>query len=811
MLSPYLLAGLLAAVFTSPSAAQVPNPWHDSAVVVAPMPHQRGFGNLELELSLFMVNFHDAELFWSSDSRPAVAPMPRESGVDPDCDLGWLQPVVPAEFAVPVTIVPRHMAELGGEVIIRRVDDMFGHQPLARPHGQPAYSHPLLGITTLRWDENGGGWWVETVRVPQPRKVLPHVGSCVTGTESVGLRILADERPCCQKSTPAAACPACCSKAGKLTGTWFREYEGGVISVTFAGDELKLTSRQVEDDVTVTMTVLADHAITRDGLVHGAITGIDCNAKRQSQFLPGEQLPKEAIAVIDHPFSFRTRLTSEGLMISNLKVAFDPEVMEDSFSLIGGMYTYSKDGTVPEPRVSRTTNNQKGRTLPSGRYLEHTPQYVPLQPVVDNGPVFLMPECCTPVAAPAPRECKAPACTMGCLTGTLSFELRLAPPPPANVPEASYDVLATTLNQMLKSQEQPSCPTLPPCPVVPGIACPPCPAMQRAAWVPYPTQQPVPSVPACPVQQATYGPPLMQAQVGPTVLLQPDSSATKTLTGTWVRMVGPVVYVVQIAPDHLTITASGASQMEEGKVTTEGLILTADYQMMPDGTTMIGLITSVDARLEGELATEAPAQNMGADLLRIQKAMTDKPFALSVRKYGDALVIGNVRMPEVEQSEGSPLFVLGGRYTPAGDKPLPKPKVVKIQPPQQYLPVIVPTGYGFPTPPGYGPSSPYPLGMINNSGPSSCLATPSVGACGMSGPITGCPANLCPAGSNLIPGAGVPTPVPSQPIPIRSQAGPSADTLPPMIDPIPLIPPAVVETTRDAKNLPRPKQEGVLR
>jgi hypothetical protein len=88
-------------------------------------------------------------------------------------------------------------------------------------------------------------------------------------------------------------------------------------------------------------------------------------------------------ALVDCPFSFRTRTTSAGLMISNAKLAANESICE-SVKLINGMYAFSKDGTVPIPKPgieARTNSSYSGMTLPTGRYLQHYPQYFPPEPV----------------------------------------------------------------------------------------------------------------------------------------------------------------------------------------------------------------------------------------------------------------------------------------------------------------------------------------------------------------------------------------------------------------------------------------------
>ena len=110
-------------------------------------------------------------------------------------------------------------------------------------------------------------------------------------------------------------------------------------------------------------------------------------------------------------------------------------------------------------------------------------------------------------------------------------------------------------------------------------------------------------------------------------------------------------------------------------VVRDSTILTVDYQLINDGTMAVGLISSFDAQLDGEI-DENDFDGFVTELKKVQQSLCDKPVAMSLKTYGNVLVIGNVRLPEHADSESwSSRTVIGGRYTLLGDKPLPKPKV----------------------------------------------------------------------------------------------------------------------------------------
>ena len=547
------------------------------------------------------------------------------------------------------------------------------------------HSYPILGVTTLHWDETGGGWWVEKVRMPLPREGTPQY-TFTSGQFEPQVPPSNECHSCCNMPVPAP----CCSKGSSLAGTWVRELESAVIAVTVVGDELKIGLTQKVEGTTQTATLTADYTLSKDGLVHGVITGVNFDEKRDSHAI---QLPNNAanhahhfgMKLVDCPFSFRTRMTSIGLMVSNLKVATPPEIGADPNEMLAaicGMYKLSKDGTVPLPKEQGFHLTPRPYPYQADVLASGTTPYVPTIGVVGGNAVIpTVPNTVLPTLPP-PRECPGVGTvessttpdkkqifqfSLGVFGGAAdssssaqvivppSPPIRFDPAAPANVPPQTFDTIVNVLGQMMNGNQSPAVAVVPaqpvPCPVQPGCAAP----YMGLVLPPCAAAMPLP-------------------KVGP--------------VGTWVRVVGPMVYVIQIAPDHMTITATSAEEDENGKVLTAGCILTADYHTMRDGTTLVGLITSLDARIDGDLTAPVDFGGFAEELSQLQKAVTDQPFAMSVRVYGDALVIGNVRLPEVESESWDPMTVLGGRYTAAGDKPLPKPKVAKALMP--IMPVCVP-------------------------------------------------------------------------------------------------------------------------
>jgi hypothetical protein len=915
--------------------------------------------------------------------------------------LEWVQNCQ-AEAIPPL---PQNLVELIGEFVcennggFRLVRFKAPAGAAMRGSGQ-SYPYPVRGLTTIRWDESGGGWWVETVRVPQPWDMPTQNGKLEHGSSwntefPYPLERLEDNRTCgTPTTTTVTVVPAPgIAKAGKLTGTWVREMEGSVIAATMSGDELKICLNQSAEGVTLCVTLIADCTLTKEGLVHGVITGFDIDLKRDPKAgnsppstpeFNDTQLASTLQDLVDCPFSFRTRMTSVGLMVSNVKIASLPDTApKELLALLGGMYKFSKDGSVLVPKPRKSATGLSGNVSPvadgatgtdvlvgggigagpgallgavthqplatataiaqaqaqakliqpvdvvhwtrsglderiiidqlqiSGctpldpsnlQYLQQNgvssrviaemqaaaarstaPIVVGPPPVVyvappayyggygygyrrwDSGcsgggpnigycpaipspassstappPVPMMPP-------PAPLSYPRPNATqgfyepgfnieLGCKTaegvtiygnymqlmesvyspGASTIPTGLVPaqvqsqrasdanfieqyykserdtmpaPPPANVPAPAFDALADAFGQMLNAKQTP------PVVVSSPQACPLC---------------PVP--PTCTMQSTS-------------VVLPPCAAAVPVTNagpvGTWVRVVGPMVYVIRITPDHMIVTASSATGISDDQVVTESTILTADYHLMRDGTTMVGLITSFDVRLDGDVPEDADFDEIAGQLSHIQKAVTDKPFALSVRVYGNALAIGNVRLPEAESPDAwSPMTVLGGRYSAAGDRPLPKPKVMKAPMPPQGFPPPPPV-YGYPTgiigaPTGLPvlPPPGVPQGAMSLPAAQGCFPAgsgtvirvitqnPGCGAAGQPGcPLTPPGGVISGCGGVMIPPPNVqfglvPTPIPGTGSPMMIPPPPVDLAVPLMPEPTP---PATVEAPVTAK------------
>ena len=512
--------------------------------------------------------------------------------------------------------------------------------------------YPLVGVTAVRRDETGT-WWAEVHGIPQPKLATPAAtswssGSCLVSGPVVEVR----------QASAVQAVTTPTTKAGELSGMWVREIDGIQIGCAFTGSEMKLTFRQTDGNATLCLTMIAEYAVTKEGLVHGVVTGVDTDVKCGAKGKTASSFASDVIdveflsllqGVIDSPFSFRVKSTSAGMVVTSLKTV-NVDNAKAIAAMFGGIYQSCKDGKLPALKAMEPGQtpmilqnkysddpNARMQQLPSGRYLEkHHPQYFPPD---SDFPLQCELASQEVAVAPMPRR-----------VGGAASELILLPPPcvplkPTNVPGEAFDVMSGVFGEMLNAK--------------PGTT--PCPVLPTAYSVPLPAQ------------------PVVVAPPGPL-----HSAPKPGFSGTWVREIGPIVYVVQVVADHVTITATSSVEGSGGKTYTEGIVLTADFHLTRDGTTVVGLITSVDAVIEGTMPTDAdmPPNGNGEELSRIQKLLVDKPLAFNVRIYGDVMAIGNVRLPDLEGARGPcyPLMVIGGRYSQHGDKPLPKPKAVKMHP-----------------------------------------------------------------------------------------------------------------------------------
>jgi hypothetical protein len=145
------------------------------------------------------------------------------------------------------------------------------------------------------------------------------------------------------------------------------------VSFEFAGDHLTLAITGTADGKPFSQTIDADYSITKDGLVFAVITSASVNIPMGLEGSDEERLANLA----DQLFSFRFRLDRGTLTIKDLRMpAPASKIIVTECRLLAGQYVPAADAPPMKARPTATT----GMTPPSGRYLQHYPQYFPPDP-----------------------------------------------------------------------------------------------------------------------------------------------------------------------------------------------------------------------------------------------------------------------------------------------------------------------------------------------------------------------------------------------------------------------------------------------
>jgi hypothetical protein len=454
---------LIVAIGTA--AAQKSNPWRLAPVAEVPMPREKSAGVTEIEFGIQLASSPVPVVCgigsdFMRTSAPTPAPQACFTNLN-EMNLAWHCNGHPIASHHPVPM-PRAIVEvigdfdfgiyeMGGTVAPRTV---FRAAPAMMPQLiVPEFPYPLADVKN-----HGGncGWWLDGAGVPQARFAVPgrigeHRQLFVIGLGLFGCQDEQHDRESGTRLAPPcapAASPSCREKVDRLSGTWYREIEGAVFSATFAGDELKVRMTQCEDGLAMCFTVIADYAVTKDGIVHGVVTGVDVQASRGagrtgSCALPTAALSAELQKLVDCPFSLRTRVTSAGVMVSNLKIALVGMEKPD-LVMACGMFKHAADGKVPSPTPVKTVG---GTMVPRG-----------------------MPACGTCRDLPP----TLPDVTPASYPPASSY----SPPRPTNVPAGEFGMMAEVFGQMLGPKPQPLPLVAPPAPV-PTMPVPTAPRIEK--------------------------------------------------------------------------------------------------------------------------------------------------------------------------------------------------------------------------------------------------------------------------------------------------------------------------------------------
>jgi hypothetical protein len=423
---------------------------------------------------------------------------------------------------------------------------------------------------------------------------------------------------CCQQPASvvrvAAVEPLAVSRAAgnKLHGTWYRELPGAVVAFTFAGDELKAVASVNIDGVSGCVTLTADYAMSKDGTIHGVITGADATGSGGE--LGGLEMVSIAVVAqmfVDQPFALRVKPTGDGLMLSSVRFPAAEPLMEQGpapkvSSVLCGLYRPAKGGTIPTAKALKMSGDAPagepccdglldvlgglfgrqtpcgGMTLPSPKYLEHYPQYFPP----------------TEVYVPPAQPAGQPVCL----------------PQPYVMPLPGS-----------------------PCPVPPQ-ACPlPAPPMPVGAVVPY-------LPPGC------VPPPMVAFPPPPPQVFRAEMVPPRTgYGGEWNRTVGPCTIGLSVTAIQLTAKGMMPVNGELMRV-----VVTADCREIREGL-VAGVITCAEVEPVGTTA------NWDTDPGRL-RGLVDQPFSCRFQVRGDELIVIDLKVGGEHQIDADDLGIIGGRY-----------------------------------------------------------------------------------------------------------------------------------------------------
>jgi hypothetical protein len=200
----------------------------------------------------------------------------------------------------------------------------------------------------------------------------------------------------------------------RLAGIWVRELDGVQVVLKFtdkrlfAALHLAYAEEGRAEPVRVTFRADADYAVGPDGTIFGVITGTDFTPPKGEDTDTAFML-RMFPGLNGMPFCFRFRIDDGVMGVCDLRFAENGDRSDDVAPVTGRYVRAEKEPAPPKPikRPKRCDGPQcqppvsatlDGVTLPSGRYLEHAPQYIPPDP-----PFPLQRELNTLESAPTPR------------------------------------------------------------------------------------------------------------------------------------------------------------------------------------------------------------------------------------------------------------------------------------------------------------------------------------------------------------------------------------------------------------------------
>ena len=467
---------------------------------------------------------------------------------------------------------------------------------------------------------------------------------------------------------PAAAIPA-----RQPQGTWYREIPGAVAAITFHPDGEAITAKITcnSSGAVWAVTLTGDCATTKDGTVHGVITGADLTIL-EAKAGAGVELATvgaQLQGLVDQPFAFRCRTTDGGLMIGKWQLGGIEGWLPTNGGLLAGKYQSAASSPVPLP-------------LPKpSRDLELSPAFPPFPPRFAE-----------PIPLPPPASPSANTMIPGtnCLPVPVGPAPNMCPTPPPEV----LDIMVGTFGQMLGTPLPGSgapgpCPAVPFCPQ-PGVMLPvPVPSSPPpvCVTVPRPSPQTVEAPKPQPLTPAGW---YVAPPAPPLTAPTPVMERGQLPVGTWVREVEGIRIVIAIKDEHMTMTASVCIE-EDKKIFSGSMIVTADCYARRDRVGAVGVITSVDLRVDGTVPKELTWEDLATAIRPIQKAVTESLLSLTYRVRDDVLLISDIQVVTKDNSikykVDDWVSSLCGQYHRATG-PLPKQKPVEFWPSSADITVV---------------------------------------------------------------------------------------------------------------------------
>lgn len=184
-------------------------------------------------------------------------------------------------------------------------DDVVVEMQDSSRHRYPSFPPPLPSATT-------------------PAPVMSPPTSAYTPAPSMAPPTTLYPQSCPLPSSYGAPEPS----SHSLVRAWQRDCGPFTLVVKATADRLTLRIDNEGDGMAVTQALHADYAMTKDGLVLGVVTDLECKITGPE----GSEVPKEIAgirkAIVGQPFAFRIRKEDDGILVQDFRCALGSEGKE---------------------------------------------------------------------------------------------------------------------------------------------------------------------------------------------------------------------------------------------------------------------------------------------------------------------------------------------------------------------------------------------------------------------------------------------------------------------------------------------------